>query len=314
MAQPVINLQDLKPQPGPPMPMAPALREPQAEVGEVIYEAPALTSALPRRPSVLRSLGSTMLDGLNFISTYILINFTSLIAFLLFRVFNRTKVRNRGNFGLSKNTLICSNHRTMIDSYMLGHLSSWPWGWLLPRVMPYHPAAAENFFRNKVLGWFSARWRCIPVRRRVKDFNALGMMTEAVPKGQMLIFPEGTRSRTGELGEGRPGTGKLIHDTRCKVVPVYHRGMHRLLPIGASFPRFFKRLDVYVGKPIDMSDLFALPSSKETSKLVIGRVMEALKVLEAQADADEAARAARLPLTAALFRALRRFRFLPTRR
>lgn len=318
MAQPEMNLQELRPQPMMPLPQpaAPAVAEAQEaeEQGEVVYEAPAAQPAAPRRRSVLGSIGKTLLDGANFVATYLLINLTSFIAFFLFRVFNRTRVRNRGNLGLAKNTLICANHRTMIDSYMLGHLSSWPWGWLLPRVMPYHPAAKENFFRNRIIGWFSWRWRCIPVRRGVKDFEALRIMTETLPKGQMLIFPEGTRSRTGELLEGRPGTGKLIHDARCKVVPVYHRGMHNVLPIGVSFPKLFKRVDVYVGKPIDMSDLFALPSSKETSKLVIDRVMAALHELEAQADADEAARAARVPWYVALPRAVRRLILLPTRR
>ena len=235
-----------------------------------------------------------------------MINLTSFIALFLFRIFNRTKVHNRRNFGLSKNTLICSNHRTMIDSYMVGHLSSWPWGLLLPHKLPYHPAAKENFFRNRVIGWFSWRWRCIPVRRGVKDFEALQMMTDTLPTGQMLIFPEGTRSRDGKLLEGRPGTGKLIHDTQCKVVPVYHRGMNNLLPIGRSFPTFFNRIDVYVGKPIDMSDLYALPSSKETSRVVIKRVMDALHELEAQADADEEARRLRPAWPMAIARAIRR--------
>ncbi|MDY0001376.1 MAG: lysophospholipid acyltransferase family protein [Polyangia bacterium] len=314
MAQPEFNLRDLKPLPKAPMPQAtvmPAQCEPASSQGEVIYEAPRESDAIPRRRSLARSLGRALGDGLNFLSGYLLTNLTSGIAFILFRVLNRTRVHNRSNFGLARNTLICANHRTMIDSYMLGHLSSWPWGWLLPRVLPYHPAASENFFRNPVIGWFSARWRCIPVRRGVKDFDALSVMSQTLPKGQMLIFPEGTRSRDGKLREGRPGTGKLIHDTRCKVVPVYHRGMHKVLPIGTSFPRFWKRIDVYVGSPIDMSDLFALPSSKETSRLVIDRVMEALHGLEAQADADEAAR---VPWTVALPRALRRALPLPYRR
>lgn len=311
MAQPEMNLKSLQPLPQPaapdtqpPSPVA----EPAKPFGEVVYEAPAapLTTPTPARPSLSRRIGRGAVHALNAVAGYLLINLTSAVAFFLFRVFNRTKVHDRRNFGLAKNTLICSNHRTMIDSYMVGHLSNWPWGWLLPRKLPYHPAAKENFFRNPTISWFSSRWRCIPVRRGVRDFEALAMMTKALPTGQMLIFPEGTRSRDGKLLEGRPGTGKLIHDTRCKVVPVYHRGMHNLLPIGRSFPTFFNRIDVYVGKPIDMRDLLELPSSKETSRLVIDRVMAALHELEARADADEAARLAHVPWYLVFPRALRR--------
>ncbi len=313
MAQPESNLSQLQPQPQPqadPPPRpgpTPARPADPAPAGEVLYEAPAEPLSPHRpRPRLARRMGATLLRGVNHLASYLVINLTSFIALFLFRVFNRTRVHGRRNFGLAKNTLICSNHRTMIDSYMVGHLSSWPSGLLVPHKLPYHPAAMENFFCNRIIGWFSSRWRCIPVRRGVKDFDALRMMTETLPTGQMLIFPEGTRSRDGKLRPGRPGTGKLIHDTGCKVVPVYHRGMHRLLPIGRSFPTFFNRVDVYVGEPLDLSDLHALPSSKETSRLVIDRVMEALHELEARADADEAARAARLPWYVALPRAIRR--------
>jgi 1-acyl-sn-glycerol-3-phosphate acyltransferase len=124
----------------------------------------------------------------------------------------------------------------------------------------------------------------------------------------MLIFPEGTRSRTGELLEGRPGTGKLIHDTQCKVVPVYHSGMDTLLPIGSAWPKLFRRIEVNVGKPIDMSDLYALPSSKETSKIVIQRVMDAIAELKAE---SEARAAARVPWYVAVKRGMLRLAYLP---
>ena len=216
---------------------------------------------------------------LNAVAGYTITNLTSMAAFVLFRILNRTKTYGRNKVGQERNTLILANHRTMIDSYMVGHLSNWPWGWILPRKLPYHPAAKENFFRNPTISWFSSRWRCIPVRRGVRDFEALAMMTKALPTGQMLIFPEGTRSRDGHLLEGRPGTGKLIHDTQCKVVPVYHRGMHNLLPIGRSLPTFFNRIDVYVGKPIDMSDLYQREEGREDYQAVSDRMIETIKQL-----------------------------------
>ncbi len=261
--------------------------------GQVIFEAP--DAASPRRPQARvvtpwarRALRLTA-DSLNGLISWALLGLTSAIAFVLFRVLNRTHVHGRHNFGMQKNTLLCSNHRTMIDSYMVGHLSSWPWAWIMPWKAPYHPAAAENFFGNKLLAWFSARWKCIPVRRGKRDFGALSCMEEALPKGQMLIFPEGTRSRTGELLPGRPGTGKLIYDTRCKVVPIYHHGMSEVLPIGQRWPRLFRRIDVYVGPAVDLGDLLDLPPGKETSQQVIDRVMAAIGQLRDQAEAAAAA-------------------------
>jgi 1-acyl-sn-glycerol-3-phosphate acyltransferase len=275
---------------------------------EVLFEAEARPLPQVRRPSLGRRIGATLLAAVNFVAGYLMINVTSFVAVILFRLLNRTRIYGRWNVGVSRNTLLCSNHRTMIDSYQVGLLSSVPFGWIMPWMLPYHPAAKENFFRNRIIGWFSWRWRCIPVRRGIKDMEALRNMTAALRSGHMCIFPEGTRSRTGELKEGRPGTGKLIHDTQCKVVPIYHSGMENLLPVGTVWPRIFRRIELNVGKPIDMSDLFARPSSKETSRLVIARVMEAIAELKAQ---SEARAAARVPWYVAAKRGLRRAAGLP---
>ncbi len=275
---------------------------------EVLFETEARPLPQPRQMSLAHRVRLGLLAAINFVAGYLMINVTSIFAVFLFRVLNRTRIHGRWNVGVSRNTLLCSNHRTMIDSYQVGLLSSFPFGWIMPWVMPYHPAAKENFFRNRIIGWFSWRWRCIPVRRGVKDMEALRNMTEALRSGHMCIFPEGTRSRTGELKEGRPGTGKLIHDTQCKVVPIYHSGMENVLPVGTAWPRIFRRIELNVGKPIDMSDLYAQASSKETSRLVIARVMEAIAELKAQ---SEARAAARVSWYVAVKRGLRRIAGLP---
>ncbi|MCD6500128.1 MAG: 1-acyl-sn-glycerol-3-phosphate acyltransferase [Deltaproteobacteria bacterium] len=226
---------------------------------------------------------------LNAVAGYTITNLTSMAAFVLFRILNRTKTYGRNKVGQERNTLILANHRTMIDSYLIGHLTSWPWSLLKPYVLPYHPAAEENFYRNKVIGWFSARWKCLPVRRGVRDFRALAMMTEALPSSHMVIFPEGGRSRTGELLRGRPGTGKLIRDTHCKAVPCYVRGMNNVLPIGKARPRLFNKISLIFGNPISFDDLYALPDCKETSQKFIDRVMDHVATLRDELDAIEAA-------------------------
>ena len=220
--------------------------------------------------------------------SYVISHITSVLAFILFRVLNRTKVYGRHKLPKGRNVLVCANHRTMIDSYLIGHLTSWPHSLLRPHLLPFHPAAEENFFRNRLIGWFSTRWKCIPVRRRARDFKALGRMIGALPMGQMIIFPEGTRSRTGELLRGRPGTGKLIRETRCTVVPCYVKGMDQVLPIGTVRPRLFKQIRVIFGDPVPVEDLFELPDCKETSQKIIDRVMEHIAALRDELEELEA--------------------------
>jgi len=107
-------------------------------------------------------------------------------------------------------------------------------------------------------------------------------MIQVLPHGVMTLFPEGTRSRDGAVGPGRPGPGLLILATRPRVVPVAIDGMRAVLPIGRYLPRIFKRVAVSFGSPVDYTDLLALPRTRETAQAVIDRVMAAIRVQHAE--------------------------------
>src|SRR6266566_2950263 len=92
------------------------------------------------------------------------------------------------------------------------------------------------FNRNPLLAWLADNWKCIWVREGRRDLHALHRMIQVLPGGVMTLFPEGTRSRDGAVGPGRPGAGLLILATRPRVVPVAIDGMQAVLPIGRYLP------------------------------------------------------------------------------
>jgi 1-acyl-sn-glycerol-3-phosphate acyltransferase len=53
----------------------------------------------------------------------------------------------------------------------------------------------------------------------------------------LLVFPEGTRSLNGRLGEGKPGVGMLAVTSGAPVVPAYVSGTLEALPKGSAWPR-----------------------------------------------------------------------------
>ena len=63
----------------------------------------------------------------------------------------------------------------------------------------------------------------------------------------LLLFPEGTRSITGELGEFKPGIGLLLAGTSVPVVPCWLDGTFRAWPKGSWFPRP-RRVRLVIGK------------------------------------------------------------------
>ena len=216
------------------------------------------------------------------VTSYVVTNVTVTLFWLVFFVFNRTVVIGRRNVGEERNTLLLSNHQSMLDSFLVGLATFYPQSWLKPHLIPWNPAAAENFYKNPLLAWLADNWKCICVREGRRDVHALHRMIQLLPRGVMTLFPEGTRSRDGAVGPGRPGTGLLILATRPRVIPVAIDGMRAVLPIGRYLPWIFKRIYVCYGPPVDYAEFLTMPRTRETAAAVIDRVMAAIRVQHAE--------------------------------
>ena len=222
------------------------------------------------------------------ITNYLLTNISVTIGYVFFHFFNRTIVIGKRNVPQRPNTLLLSNHQTMIDSFLVGMFAFYPMSLLKPSVIPWNPAAEENFYRNFILAWLADNWKCIPIKKGRKDVGAIFKMADALRSGTMTLFPEGTRSRDGSIGKARGGAGLLILETRPTVVPVCIEGMDELLPVGAVLPRLFKRIYIYYDKPIDLSKNYSLEKSKDVAQEIMHLVMERIRTMRAEIKAMKA--------------------------
>lgn len=128
--------------------------------------------------------------------------------------------------------LICANHLTLIDSVILAHAMMPPYRYLFRfRDLPWNIPEHMNFNRNPALRALCFLAKCIPVvrggdRGRVK--SSLEKCLFVLGKGEhLMIFPEGTRTRTGRLNtEDFPySVGRLVKAVPdCRVMCVYLRG------------------------------------------------------------------------------------------
>lgn len=247
---------------------------PVDEVAERPEPGGAVTPGPPRRGRLFRALWP--------LTSYLVTNVTVTTVASLFFVLNRTTVIGRSNVRHKRNTLLVSNHQSMIDSYLVGLGAFFPHAWWRPYLLPWNPAAVENFYKNPVLSWFSDQWRCIPVRPGRRDLHALRRMIEALPRGVMTLFPEGTRTRSGDVQQGRPGAGLLILATRPIVIPVAIEGMRDVLPIGSHIPRIGRRIHVSYGSPVDYDEFLDLPRNRETAQAVVDKVMDRIRAQHAE--------------------------------
>src|SRR5881396_987532 len=145
------------------------------------------------------------------VTSYVVTNVTVTLFWLVFFVFNRTVVIGRRNVGEEPNTLLLSNHQSMLDSFLLGLAAFYPQSWLKPHLIPWNPAAAENFYKNPLLAWLADNWKCIWVREGRHDLHALHRMIQVLPRGGMTLFREGTRSRAHGAVPGPGALGKERH-------------------------------------------------------------------------------------------------------
>lgn len=221
------------------------------------------------------------------ISHYLVTNLTVTLGFIFFRIFNRTTVIGRENVPRRSNTLLLSNHQSMVDSFLVGLCAYYPISLIRPSLIPWNPAAEENFFRTPILAWLADNWKCIPVKKGRKDVGLISKMAAALQTSPLTLFPEGTRSRDGSIGKARGGAGLLILETRPTVIPVRIDGMHRVLPIGSIVPRIFKRIYVHYGRPLDLTEFYDEKKNKEAAEAIMARVMEAIRSLGNESRAKE---------------------------
>jgi 1-acyl-sn-glycerol-3-phosphate acyltransferase len=211
------------------------------------------------------------------LTRYVVTHITSLILAFLFFALNRTTVIGRRHVPRRRNTLLMSNHQSMIDSFMVGFAAYFGTATFKPYLIPWNPAAEENFFRNRFWSWWAYQWKCIPVKAGRRDLKALYRMIHSLEGGTMILFPEGTRTRDGTIGRGRPGAGLVILANHPEVIPVTVDGMRDVLPVGSMMPRVFKKVFVVFGKPVDYSEFIGRERSKQTAQQIVDKVIDVLR-------------------------------------
>ena len=145
------------------------------------------------------------------------------------------EVIGKENFPTDGGVLLCSNHISNLDPPTVGIAA--------PRQV--HFMAKEELFSAPVLGKILPLINAFPVKRGMSDREALRKGLGVLKEGKVLgLFPEGTRSETGELGKGLAGAGFFALRSKAQIVPC--------AVIGPYKP--FKRLKVVFGKPIEFDD------------------------------------------------------------
>ncbi len=141
--------------------------------------------------------------------------------------------------------LIVANHTSHFDTVIV--LSLLP-DWLFNRTAVV--AAADRFYRDKLKGpWFSLKYNAFPISRGGGS-AALAYSEQLLQDDwSLLVFPEGHRSRSGELLPFHPGPAILAVRQHVPVVPIHIDGAINILPAGERWSRP-AAVRIRIGEPL----------------------------------------------------------------
>ncbi|MEY2192292.1 lysophospholipid acyltransferase family protein [Neobacillus sp. BF23-41] len=184
--------------------------------------------------------------------------FARSVVYGVFKPWYRIEAIGREHFPKEGGVLLCSNHIHNFDPMVVGIMA--------PR--PIHYMAKEEIFSVPVLGNIVRKCNAFPVKRGFNDREALRTGLKLLKDGHVFgLFPEGTRSKTGELGKGLSGAGFFALRSTAAVVPCAIIGPYRS----------FRKLKVVYGQPIDLEEMRKEKASAEQVTELIMSKIEKLK-------------------------------------
>ena len=139
--------------------------------------------------------------------------------------------------------VLAANHASYIDPPLIGAA--------LPRQV--HFLARNTLFPQPVLGTLLRSWEVVPVDREGAGASGLKAILDRLRQGgAILLFPEGTRTSSGELQPARSGIGLAVLKSSCPVIPVRVFGTYRAYGRHLRLPRPL-RVAVKFGAPLDFA-------------------------------------------------------------
>jgi 1-acyl-sn-glycerol-3-phosphate acyltransferase (EC 2.3.1.51) len=186
-----------------------------------------------------------------------LYGFGKVVVGIVYHLIYRIEVEGAEHIPRSGGAILCSNHINAQDPLIIGLAS--------PRPVCF--MAKEELFHNPFLRFLITGLGAFPVKRNTADRTSLRHALALLAEGKCFgIFPEGTRSRTGQMGKPEPGTAYIALKSGVPVIPAGISGHYRL----------FGRIRIRFGPPVDLDRFRSARLNSETLEQASEAIMEAI--------------------------------------
>ncbi|QDU77115.1 1-acyl-sn-glycerol-3-phosphate acyltransferase [Bremerella volcania] len=186
----------------------------------------------------------------------LLYSFLRVVARIVAIGFYRIRLFGRENWPTEGGALVCSNHQGFMDPLLVGLCCDRQLNFL----------AKKSLFKFPLKS-FIELLNAIPVNRAGTGLDGLKETLKRLRRGEMvLIFPEGTRSANGELGQIKPGFIAVARKGKSPIVPVAFDGSFQAWPKWQLLPSI-DVVHVKIGKPISYDEISQMSDDELLSSL-----------------------------------------------
>lgn len=152
----------------------------------------------------------------------------------------RLKIYGKKNVPKDGPLLVLSNHQSFFDPMFS---QSWVW-------RPFYFVPRDTLFETPFWGRLMKSFYVIPIRRGQADIAAMRIIIEALKQNKAVcLYPEGTRTPDGKIGDIKPGFGLIGRRSGAAIVPVVIDGIFEAWPRTQKYPKLGKVAVMY-GRPV----------------------------------------------------------------
>ncbi|MGR3911796.1 MAG: lysophospholipid acyltransferase family protein [Candidatus Rhabdochlamydia sp.] len=188
---------------------------------------------------------------------------------VFFHLFYHIKVSGLEHF-YPHGAILAPNHTSFFDPPLVA--ISW--------LQPVHFLAKASLFKNKIFGSLIRSLNAHPVVTHKGHAEVLKQTCALLESGhQIMIFPEGTRSISGELQLFKQGPAYLAYKSQTAIIPVYIQGAYEVWSRKRKFPKLRGKLHVVFGSPI-LANAFLQEDAKKGQEKLTLRLRESVEALK----------------------------------
>ena len=171
---------------------------------------------------------------------------TTFISRILFSILLRLEVKRNNDLLENKGVILAANHFSVLDALILA--VSYP--------KEIFTMGKVELFKNPISKLVMTKLNTIPVNRKGFTRESIRKMLKLLKQNKTVaIFPEGTVSPDGKLGDFKLGLAKIALEAKVPIIPVAIKGSNRVLPRGQKIPRLNK-VEVEFGDFIYLDDFY----------------------------------------------------------